>query len=83
MLAFLFAFFYIDADGHGPGGDHSAEAAHHGGAARISLSKEDRNSNYCRIGSVEQRWSNNSKIGCFTRGAPFEALPVSCIIERT
>ena len=21
MLAFLFAFFYIDADGHGPGGD--------------------------------------------------------------
>ena len=62
MLAFLFAFFYIDADGHGPGGDHSAEAAHHGGAARISLSKEDRNSNYCRIGvgraTMEQQLKN-------------------------
>jgi D-tyrosyl-tRNA(Tyr) deacylase len=65
-----------------PAATNSAEAAHHGGAARISLSKEDRNSNYCRIGSEEQRWSNNSKMGCFTRGAPSEASPASCIIER-
>jgi hypothetical protein len=38
-----------------PAATNSAEATHHGGAARISLSKEDRNSNYCRIVSEEQR----------------------------